>query len=446
MALTGAAAFGTAFVAACMPGQSGGAGPANTAVEAGTITFADWNVPGGAERTQRLVDRFQTQHPGTKIDVVSWDYNLYLDNLQISYASDTGPDVVDLDMPIVQKYDKMGAFIDQRPLAKADKQITLSNWSPLALETMTGKKSNRLVAIPAAAGPNIVYYNRTLIDAAGKQSPLSFYKSDTWTWDAYLDIAQATTKRTDTGDWTVAGCVPGLERCWVGANGGAEFDDPRAPTRCLYDTPQAIDALTFLGELRTRYQVTPVDFKVAFGMNDINGFENAKVALNTRWPPPISQYVKDKVAFTWGLMPYPKGKGGNAMMTFDIGTAGNAIAKTAKLQGLAWAWAKFTIDDQGQIEAAQESNGSGAPFNRAAQESIIKILQSVPNIETPEITIELVRKPKGGVVRLLSIDQSDINKIMDEELGKLYNGTNSAPVAAREIAARVNKYLQEHPQ
>jgi hypothetical protein len=49
-------------------------------------------------------------------------------------------------------------------------------------------------------------------------------------------------------------------------------------------------------------------------------------------------------------------------------------------------------------------------------------------------------------VRLISVDQSDINAILSEELGKLYNGTNSAPVAAREIASRVNKYLQDHPQ
>src|SRR5207248_9375632 len=53
------------------------------------------------------------------------------------------------------------------------------------------------------------------------------YKQDKWTWDAWLDMARATTKITPEGEWQVGGCNPHLVRCWLAANGGAEFDSYR---------------------------------------------------------------------------------------------------------------------------------------------------------------------------------------------------------------------------
>jgi ABC-type glycerol-3-phosphate transport system substrate-binding protein len=260
-------------------------------------------------------------------------------------------------------------------------------------------------------------------------------------------MARATTKITPEGEWQVAGCNPHLVRCWLAANGGAEFDSYRAPTKCLYDTPQAIDALTFVGDLYTRWKVTPANVTAAnspLGANDINAFGLGKLTLNGRWGPPISQY-RTQVTFTWGLVPYPKGRGPQGKMTNDFASGGTSISKRTKAPNLTWAWAKFTVDEEGQLLGVKQSGGTGMPFSKAAQDATIQELRTIPTLETPEMTVEMTRKG-NGVVRLASVNQNEINAILNEELNKLWRGESAAPVAAREAAARVNRYLQDNPQ
>ena len=49
-------------------------------------------------------------------------------------ASDSPPDTVNLDMPIVQQYAKLSVFRDLLPLLKGDRDLKLSEFHPLALE------------------------------------------------------------------------------------------------------------------------------------------------------------------------------------------------------------------------------------------------------------------------------------------------------------------------
>src|SRR6266542_2976736 len=104
-----AALVGPAMVA-CLPGQDDRKPAATTAPEKATISYAQWDTPGSAERTQARIDDFQKRYPGTKVEMLSWPYQQYLDTLQVMYASDSGPDTVNLDMPIVQQYAKLGVF------------------------------------------------------------------------------------------------------------------------------------------------------------------------------------------------------------------------------------------------------------------------------------------------------------------------------------------------
>jgi ABC-type glycerol-3-phosphate transport system substrate-binding protein len=312
---------------------------------------------------------------------------------------------------------------------------------------MSGRKANDLIGLPGGAGPSYIFYNRALLDAANRPTPHALYKRSQWTWDAWLDMARATTKITPEGEWQVAGCNPHLVRCWLAANGGAEFDNYRGPTRCLYDTPPAIEALTFVSELYTRWKVTPPNVTAAtspLGGNDINAFGQGKLTLNGRWGPPISQY-RTQAGFTWGLVPYPKGRGPQARMTNDFASSGTAISRRTKAPNLAWAWAKLTVDEEGQLLGVKQSGGTGMPFSTAAQEATIAELRTIPTLETPEMTVEMTRTGHG-VVRLASVNQVEINAILNEELNKLWRGESSPPVAAREAAARVNRYLQDNPQ
>lgn len=440
------AAFGAGVLAAaCGVALPGSQQQASVMAEHATISYLFWDTPGGVDRTKARVADFEAQQPGAKIDLMVFSYDEYVKNMQVMFASDTPPDTVQLDLPLIQQYAKMGVYIDLLTPLKGDRDLKLADFPPALLEMCSGAKDNALVALPGGAGaPNMFYYNRALLDEKGIPSPYAIFKDGKWTWDTFLEAARATTRIAPSGEWQIAGCVPGLVRVWLATNGGAEFDDFRAPTKCLYDVPEAIDALAYLSELYTRYQVSPVNVNQGLGANDINSFAAGKITLNARWTAPISQY-RQQVSFPWGLVPYPKGRGSKAKLAHDIGSGGIAIAKRTRAPNLSWTWAKFTTDEKRQLLDAKQSGGTGMPLSKAAQDAIVQELRTIPALETPEMTVELIRKG-NSVVRLTSVNQMEINAIINEEINKLWRGESSAPVAAREAASRVNRFVKDNPQ
>lgn len=66
-----------------------------------------------------------------------------------------------------------------------------------------GKSSGKLLALPVFASPNVLVYNRRLVQEAGVTLP-----TGTWTWDQFADTARRLTR--GNGDEKVWGFDPGL--------------------------------------------------------------------------------------------------------------------------------------------------------------------------------------------------------------------------------------------
>jgi ABC-type glycerol-3-phosphate transport system substrate-binding protein len=307
---------------------------------------------------------------------------------------------------------------------------------------MSDRKGN-LLGMPSGGSPNLYYYNKDLFAAAGLPTPYELYQKGQWTWTAFLEAVRKLTKG-GPGNWQVAGAATGLHRLWMNANGAEEYDDYRAPKRCHYGDPPNVETLQFLTDLRHRYKVTPVNFSRELGMDDTRAFIQGRVAMMARWTSGIGQF-RTITDFTWGMVPYPKGPGARAVMANDYATSGPAIAKASKYPRESWEWVKFTANEEGQKIAAIAGQGTGVYFSDAANQEVIRLLKEIKTLETPTMTVDLIKKGHS-FVRLLSVDQDQINKLINDHLNPMWNGDDAPPVAARRAADAVNDFLKSNPQ
>lgn len=230
----------------------------------------------------------------------------------------------------------------------------------------------------------------------------------------------------------------------MNANGAEEFDDYRAPKRNLYDVPQNVETLQYLTDLRHKHKATPANFSREVGMDDTKAFVEGRVAMMARWTSGIGQF-KDITGFTWGMVPYPKGPHPKGVTANDYATSGTAIARASKHPKESWEWVKFTANDDGQRIASLAGGGTGVYFADAANQEVVKILRAIATLETPTMTVDLMKKGTS-FVRLLSADEEEINRLLTAELTPMWAGDVAPATAAKKAADAVNDFLKANPQ
>ena len=436
------AGLGGVVAAACgAPGgevtQSSGA----SAKAPVTIQFAHWGTPDYYERNRQRADDFEKKHAHIKVDILHMQQDFQSKILAMFVAGDP-PDTHVLDMPKVQAYAKRDVILPLTPFMKEDKSFKADLLHKKAVEIMSNPKGE-LLGMPSGGSPNLYYYNRDIFKTAGLATPYELYQQNKWTWQAFLDAARALTKG-GPGNWQVAGATTGLHRMWINANGAEEYDNYRAPKKNLYDIPQNVETLQYLTDLRHKHKTTPVNFSREVGMDDTKGFIEGRVAMMARWTSGIGQF-KNISGFTWGMVPYPKGPNPKGVMANDYATSGTAIARVSKHPKESWEWVKFTANDDGQKIASLAGGGTGVYFSDAANQEVIKQLREIKTLETPTMTVDLMKKG-NSFVRLLSVDEGEIQRLVNTNLAPMWNGEDSPTAAAKKAADAVNDFLKANPQ
>jgi multiple sugar transport system substrate-binding protein len=119
----------------------------------------------------------------------------------------------------------------------------------LSLFTHNGK----LYGFPRDNGTEVIFYNKALFRKAGLP-----YPKDDWTWDDLRSLARTLTVRTGN---RVSQYGFAFETSWwrlyMWENGAELFDSLSHPTKVTFDSPAAIQAIQFMGDLITKDKVTP---------------------------------------------------------------------------------------------------------------------------------------------------------------------------------------------
>lgn len=400
-----------------------------------TIQFMHWGASSSyVARNERLIAEFQRKNPNIKVERVDGGSSPQYEELLLTrIAGGTAPDVFMVDMQYIPLFAQ--AALDLRPYLRADADFDWSRFPAIARDVMTF--DGRIVGTSESASPNIWYYNADMFEAAGLELPTQMWLRGGWTWADFRDVSRKLHRVDGQGNVLVWGNAAGthqaLNRLFMWSNGAPEFDDVRHPTRSFYDAPEAIAAIRFVQQMQ-------VEDRIAYPYPGVPNtpFQNGQVAMMARWSSGITAFRN--VPFRFGIAPYPKGPGPRARYASDFGTSLFMVWKDTPHPEAASAFARFLAGKAAAPLFAEL--GPGVSFY-----SDIRPRFFPKQFLFPETLISLLFLPdNGNQLRLMSRNAREINRIVDEGMGRIMKGEVAAAQGMTEIARQVNAYLREHPQ
>lgn len=342
-----------AVLAACTPtaapGQSGAAGAA-PAGEAATITYMSWGNEEKFVSEQRCFQPFYDANPDITVDFIGLAWDPYWQKILTGLASGDPPDVFRME------YWKAHAYYARDVILPLSQYFAADGINPeeIFIDIQEqGVYNGEWYGIPrGATGNQVIYYNRNMFDEVGLEYPEN---TPDWTWDDFLEIARTLTRDTD-GDGEID--VWGIDTAkdtqdWNGGQqmawgwGGRLFSEDGSQS--TFNTPEVIEGLQFLADLRNVHGVAPYPAQLPEGMGD--PFLIGKVAMNSNGGFMINTYkiIKD---FDWGIATIPAGPVRQVAYSKPNATV---ITKATRFPDASWALLKYIFNEDNVRREADEA-------------------------------------------------------------------------------------------
>ena len=130
---------------------------------------------------------------------------------------------------------------------------SLPQWNKGANEYTTYNGKHYAVTNASfGAASNAIFFNKALIRKFGATSPYDYYQKNNWTWDTFLQVAKATTKKEgDVQYWGVGGQAnnPTCPLGFIFSNGGSPVKKSGNKEVFNLDTEAAIEGIDFANRL-----------------------------------------------------------------------------------------------------------------------------------------------------------------------------------------------------
>ena len=322
------------------------------AVASGTAKTAllNWVVWGSSDQTttfKSIVDSYARDQPGLQIQLQVVPFGQFFDKLQTEIAGGTPPDVAMASPIWVPNFvvNKMYQSLDSY---MARDHFDSGSYFPAAL--LAYAVDGKQYALPHLLNPSAAFYNKDLFSRAGVQAPTA-----TWTWDAYLQAAQALTSQVggqtvQFGTNQVGSLNPILPFIWM--NGGDMFDSDQRPMKSTASNPATIEAIQWMANFLTKYHVAP-------GPGEVSGsadpFSAGKMGMQFSGAAAIPGLGK-QTSLSWDAAHLPAGKKG--LTDFLGGTCHGVVGTTSHAEA-AWQLVRYICGSTGVKQLL--SNQWGVP-------------------------------------------------------------------------------------
>lgn len=335
LVLAGGFAGTTALAACAAPAASTagvGAAPAKQAVEL-RLTF--WGDLADMPTWNWGLNEFKKQHGDIGIKWENTPWTEYWTKLQTEVAGGTTPDVVGMVSMYSQQYIRQGTLLGLKSFIEREPDVKVDDFWPTIMPAYRWK--DETYAFPYDLSTILLMYNKKLFDEAGVK-----YPTGDWTWDEFLDAAKKLTKDTNGDgkpdqfgwtlpnfDWTIDVPLSTNKARFIQEDGQA----------CLLGTPEAIETIQWLADLRNVHHVVPTPGEAG----DVPLFETGKAAMTWGNPEAVQTFVtrigppRDNPNFQWDVALFPKKQvNGNSVQGGSF-----AIGKSTKNVEQAWTFVKF---------------------------------------------------------------------------------------------------------
>lgn len=233
------------------------------------ITFMNFSSSGANEAVlKELVDGFMVDNPNIKVEIQTYGFDDYFDQLATKIAGGSAPDVFELNIENFRAYAEKGAIIELDALLK-DNNIDVSAIHPKAIDAF--KVGDKQYGLPTKFSNVVLFYNKDLFDEAGIP-----YPDGSWTWTEELEAAKAIRALGDDYFGIFRPIQTHEFYKTVAQNGGGMMNaDQSAFT---LNSPQNIEALQMMIDRRNVSNVTPTDDQMG-GMGDWDLFKSGRLGM-----------------------------------------------------------------------------------------------------------------------------------------------------------------------
>lgn len=217
----------------------------------------------------------------------------YENKINAAATSGSLPDVIAMDGPTVANYADSGIIV---PIEDYFTKDDLSDFVPSIIQQ--GTYQDKLYTLGTSESTVVLYYNKTMLDAAGITAPTSL--KDAWTWNDVYEISKKLTKdgvyginmSWDLGEGQIYGFAPII---W--SNGGELLSKDGKEASEYVNSNESVEALQsyerFSKENLMNLQSLP------------NEFEEGKAAMYLMGSWEVEKLKKDYPDFKWGITYYP---------------------------------------------------------------------------------------------------------------------------------------------
>lgn len=337
----GAGMAGLAALAACTapasaPAATSDAGSVAPAREAVELRLTFWGDLEDMPTWSWGLEQFHEAHPETNVRWENTPWAQYWTKLQTEVAAGTTPDVVGMVSMYSQQYIRQETLLPLNGFIEREPDVDVDDFWPVIMPAY--RWGGETFAFPYDLSTMALIYNKSLFDEA--EIP---YPTGSWTWDDFLDACQKLTKdssgagRIDQWGWLLPNFASWTIDVPLSTNGASWFNED--DTVCTLDSPEAIETIQWLADLRLVHGVVPTIAE----QGDVPLFETGRAGMTWGNPEAIQVMAtrigppRDNDRFLWDVALFPrKVQDGNAVAGGSF-----AIGRTTAHMEEAWDFIKF---------------------------------------------------------------------------------------------------------
>ncbi|WP_330475459.1 ABC transporter substrate-binding protein [Terrabacter sp. C0L_2] len=375
-----------------------------------------------------IADAYKKSHPNiSSITFDSIPIDGYTTSLTAQIAGSSPPDlawVLERDAP---DFVASGALTNLAPTF--DKTAGYNRAELLPAATKLWQRSDKLFAYPFSTSPFGVFYNKEMLAKAGvTQTPDDLVKSGDWTWENAEKIAARVASRLPGKSGLVIRDFdfkmwPVLASVWRGFGADAWSADGKS---CGFDSPQMVDAMTFLHRAIFVDKALPGPGTTADFFAGESGMTVTQISR--------ASLLQDK-PFAWSIVPLPKGPAVDAQV---IGQAGIGVLTKGKHVDAAQDFLAWFTNPENSAKLAQYF-----PPARKSQLNAETLAKASPLFSKEQLQAVVIDGITNGAVLPSHTDNAKLTTQVQAALDPLWKADADIPSVLGEVCKTVNPTLSQ---
>ena len=404
------------------------------------LTFFFAANPEEADARMGIVNAFQREHPDIRVRTILAGGDP-TQQMSTFCAGGKCPDVL---MAWEFNYAGLadrGVLADLNTLLDRDRQFAAAlraDSIPALYETF-GFNGGQY-AFPEQWSGAFLFYNTRIFADAGVPPPPGRWDTP-WTFDEFLDTANALTRRAGNGRIAQWGFVdtwsPPYSAALFGMNNGTPWAVPRVnPTHLNFDDDDFLAGIQFYADLANTHRVAPAAADTQ-AMSTMGLFTAGKaaMALGGHWRYQTFAQAEE-LEFDVTVLPTGPAAAAKGMAARSaIGSTGLAIAAESRHREQAWEFLKFAAGPVGQSLIGE--SGLFVPVLRSAIGS--------PGFTAAHTGITNLAVLTGGPAHSqglpISPDWQKVHALMDRAIGPVLRGKRPATTLKRGLTPQIDEVL-----